>query len=69
MILHTYMTAQKAAEGHWRRRWAAYVVKAERRMPRAWVQRLRLGQPTFDAKSGRTIYRCAAPRAGRRRVP
>ncbi|KAI8467692.1 MAG: hypothetical protein J3K34DRAFT_32028 [Monoraphidium minutum] len=56
MIIRTYNTAQEAAEAHWRRRWATYCVKAERRMPAAWVQRLRLGQPAWDPMSRQHQY-------------
>ncbi|GBF97002.1 hypothetical protein Rsub_09799 [Raphidocelis subcapitata] len=56
MIIRTYATTQHAAEAHWRRRWAIYTVKAERRMPQALVQRLRLGQPAWDPRSGRQQY-------------
>jgi hypothetical protein len=64
MIIRTYSTAQKAAEAHWRRRWASYVVKAERRMPAAWVRRLRLGQPAWDPKTQRPLYRWGGGGAG-----
>jgi hypothetical protein len=64
MIIRTHATARKAAKAHWRRRWAAYVVKAERRMPAAWVRRLRLGQPAWDPKTQRPLYRWGLLRAG-----
>lgn len=57
MIIKTWGTTQEAAEGYWKHRWAIYVIKAERRLPRAWVQRLRLGQLTYDPVSDKRVHR------------
>jgi len=57
MIITTWSTTQGIAESNWRHRWAIYCVKAERRLPEAWVQRLRLGQQAWDPKTQRIIYR------------
>ncbi|WIA39861.1 hypothetical protein OEZ86_013308 [Tetradesmus obliquus] len=56
MIIKTWGTTQEAAEGYWKHRWAIYVIKAERRLPRAWVQRLRLGQLTYDPVSDKRVH-------------
>jgi hypothetical protein len=60
MIIKTWNTTQEAAESYWKHRWAIYVIKAERRLPRAWVQRLRLGQLTYDPVSDKRVHRCGA---------
>jgi hypothetical protein len=57
MIIKTWGTTQEAAESYWKHRWAIYVIKAERRLPRAWVQRLRLGQLTYDPVSDKRVHR------------
>jgi hypothetical protein len=57
MIIRTYNTAQEDGVRHWRRRWAIYVVKSERRMPSGWLQHHRLGQRTWDPRLQRTVYR------------
>lgn len=59
MILHTWQTTQGPAELYWKHRWAIYVIKAERRLPAKWVQRMRLGQPTWDPVSMKPVYRWA----------
>lgn len=53
MIIRTYThnLNERVGEAHWRRRWAAYTLKAERRMPAAWVRRLRLGQPAVSGRA------------------
>lgn len=57
MIIKTWGTTQEVAELYWRHRWAIYVIKAERRLPSAWVQRLRLGQLTYDPVSDKRVHR------------
>jgi hypothetical protein len=57
MIIKTWGTTQEAAEGYWKHRWAIYVIKAERRLPRSWVQRMRLGQLTYDPVSDKRVHR------------
>ncbi len=57
MIIRTYDTCQSIAYKQWRRRWAMYVLKAERRMPKAWVLKHRLGQLAWDPKTNRPAYR------------
>lgn len=57
MILRTFRANEGASTAHWRLRWAIYVLKAERRLPNAWAQRLRLGTPTRDPKTGQSVYR------------
>jgi hypothetical protein len=56
MIVRTWALAQGPAEGAWRRRWALYTLKAERRMPAAWRRAHRLGQPAWDPRTGRYAY-------------
>eukprot|EP00882_Tetradesmus_deserticola_P007181 GHRQ01007561.1.p1 GENE.GHRQ01007561.1~~GHRQ01007561.1.p1 ORF type:complete len:151 (+),score=89.36 GHRQ01007561.1:297-749(+) len=56
MIIKTWGTTQEVAELYWKHRWALYTIKAERRLPRAWVQRLRLGQLTYDPVSGKRVH-------------
>jgi hypothetical protein len=57
MIIATVRANQATATAHWLHRWAIYVLKAERRLPAGWVQRLRLGTPTADPKTGAPVYR------------
>lgn len=59
MIISTWRTCQAAAHASWKHRWALYVIKAERRLPHAWMQRLRLGQLSYDPVSQQPVYRCA----------
>lgn len=56
MIIRTYNTTQEQGVLQWRRRWAIYVLKAERRMPRSWQQRARLGQLAYDPGLQRNVY-------------
>eukprot|EP00878_Enallax_costatus_P020818 GHUV01022018.1.p2 GENE.GHUV01022018.1~~GHUV01022018.1.p2 ORF type:complete len:100 (+),score=14.68 GHUV01022018.1:189-488(+) len=56
MIINTWNTAQSAAEASWKHRWAVYVIKAERRLPNMWVQRLRLGQQAWDPITRKPVY-------------
>lgn len=64
MIIATVRANQATATAHWRLRWAIYVLKAERRLPAAWVQRLRLGTPQTDPKTGGSVYRCVCVGGG-----
>jgi hypothetical protein len=57
MIITTWHANQVTAVSHWKHRWALYVLKAERRLPPSWAQRLRLGQPAWDANAQCTVYR------------
>lgn len=60
MIIHTWRANQFTATSHWKHRWALYVLKAERRLPASWAQRLRLGQEAWDPKAQKSVYRWAA---------
>jgi hypothetical protein len=57
MIITTVRANQLTATAFWRHRWSMYVLKAERRLPPAWAQRLRLGTPSYDPKTGHCVYR------------
>ena len=56
MIIRTYDAADQTAEKRWRRRWALYCLKAERRMAGACVARSRLGQLAWDPRAQRQVY-------------
>ena len=56
MIIRTYDRAETSAERHWRRRWALYCLKAERRMTGGCVARSRLGQLAWDPRTKRQVY-------------
>jgi len=50
LMNNTFEDVSREADKIWMRQWAHYILRVERRMPRSWQRKLRLGMPDQDTR-------------------